>query len=401
MAQGSGVGLRLSGVKSMGMAVFRERKEVRSFHKLRRTNSGRVLNLINLTDAVAQPQTIGEKAKNTIKPLFYNNTLNYTILTKHNLREHERDLFARSVLVATKIFVPFDPRRLEIGGRSFFIEEYQFKEHLRELLHLDLMTGDKSVLHDIKVLESLSRSPTLDPFIVTECLRADGLRVEPAFFAESYGVAVKASADVFDVFKPLVAKALGKSASPEEMNRFVDQVWNVTSSTTENLFLEALQIPRSEWAKVIFAWKALIYYDLVCRNTNDRLERVLKVLHGTTPKVRVSSADYAHIEELKRDLARNLYKLHDGSAVYIHNALKRLVSAILGETGAGELSESLRNMARNISSVGMNVVLFDQVTSYFLYLYPKPSANMVDPEDFESELSNLCEIVSLRDSNLD
>jgi hypothetical protein len=382
------------------MAAFRERKEVRSFHKLRRSSSGRVLNLINLTDSIQQITPIGDKPRTTIKPLFHNNTLNYTILTKHNLRDNERDLFARSVHVATKIFIPFDPKRLEIGGRSFFIEEYAFKEHLRELLHLDLATGDKKVLHDIKVLESLSRSPTLDAFIVTECLRADGLRVEPAFFAESYGLAVKASADVFDVFKPLVQKALGKSASPEEMNRFVDQVWNVTASTTDNLFLEALQIPRSEWADVIFAWKALIYYDLISRGTADRLERVLRVLHGTTPKMRLSSADLAHIEELKRELARNLYKLHDGSTIYIRNALQRLVGAIIGESGAGEISESLRSMARNISSVGMNVVLFDQVTSYFLYLYPKPSANYVDPEDFESELANLCEIVSLRDAEL-
>lgn len=286
------------------MAAFRERKEVRSFHKLRRTNSGRVLNLINLTDAALQATLSHGKPQTTVKPLFYNNTLNYTIFTKHNLRDNERDLFARSVHVATKIFLPFDPRRLEIGGRSFFIEEYLFKDHLRELLHLDLMTGDKEVLHDIKVLEALSRSPTLDAFIVTECLRADGLRVEPAFFAESYGLATKTTADVFDVFKPLVQKALGKSASPEEMSRFVDQVWNVTNATTDNLFLEALQIPRSEWADVIFAWKALIYYDLVSRGTRERLERVLKVLHGTKPKLRLSSADLAHIEELKRELAR-------------------------------------------------------------------------------------------------
>ena len=382
--------------------AFRERKEVRSFHKLRRTNSGRVLNLINLTDTViANAPPPGEKPKNPIKPLFNNNTLNYTILTKHNLREHERDLFARDLHVATKIFVPFDPRRLEIGGRSFFIEEYQFKDHLRELLHLDSVTGDKSVMHDIKVLEALSRSPTLDAFIITECLRADGIKVDPAFFAESYGLACKASADVFDVFKPLVQKALGKAASPEEMGRFVDQVWNVTASTTDNLFLEALQIPRSEWSAVIFAWKALIYYDIISRGTGNRLERVLKVLQGTSLKMRLSSADLAHIEDLKRELARNLYKLHDGSTVYIGRALQRLVSAIIGETGVSEISESLRNMARNISSVGMNVVLFDQVTSYFLYLFPKPSANLVDPEDFECELSNLCEIVSLRDTDME
>lgn len=380
-----------------GAAAFRERKEVRSFQKLRRTNSGRVLNLINLSDAATVIGTGGKQSRT--QRLFYCNTLNYAILTKHNLREHERDLFARPLHVATKIFVPFDTRRLEIGGRSFFIEEYQFKDHLRDLLHLDPTTGDPNVLHDVKVLEALSRSPTLDPFIITEYMRSEGLRVDPAFFTESYALAAKASGEVFQVFKPLVQKALGKVASPEEMGRFVDQVWNVSAGTNENLFLEALQIPKREWANVIFAWKALIYYDLVSRGTAERLDRILRVLKESVPKPRPSSSMFQHIEELKRELARNLYKLHEGSTGYIQAALRHVVEAIIGEgTVASELSGTLRDMADHISAVGMNVVLFDQVTSYFLYLYPRPSMHTVDPEEYESELTNLCDIVQLRDT---
>jgi len=377
-------------------AVFRERKEVRSFHKLKRTSSGRVLNLILLSDAVSSLNA-GVKPANIAK-LFYSNTLNYSILTKHNLRDNERDLFARSLHVATKIFIPFDPKRLEIGGRSFFIEEFQFKDHLRDLLHLDPALGDPSVVHDIKVLEALSRSPTLDPFIVAEYMRSEGLRVEPAFFSESYGLAGKASSEVFEVFQPLVQKALGKAASAEEMARFVDQVWNVSSGTTDNLFLEALQIPRREWANVIFSWKALIYYDLISRGTGERLDLVLRVLKETAPKMRPSRVVATRIEEMKRDLARNLYKLHDGSTGYIRLALTRVVDAILGDQSAGRLSDTLRDMADHISAVGMNVVLFDQVSSYFLYLFPRPSSGLVDAEEFEAELTNLCDIVQLRDT---
>lgn len=377
-------------------AAFRERKEVRSFHKLRRTSSGRVLNLINLSDA-ANSLNAGNKPFH-IRKLFHSNTLNYAILTKHNLREHERDLFSRALHVATKIFIPFDPKRLEIGGRSFFIEEHQFKDHLRDLLHLDPSLGDPNVVHDIKVLEALSRSPTLDPFIVTECLRSEGLQVEPAFFAESYALAGKASSEVFEIFKPLVQKALGKAVSQEEMTRFVDQVWNVSAGTKDNLFLEALQIPHSEWPNVIFSWKALIYYDLVSRGTGERLESVLRVLKETTPKMRPSRVLATRIEELKRDLARNLYKLHDGSTGYIRRALTLVVDAILGDEALGALSQTLRDMADHISGVGMNVVLFDQVTSYFLYLFPRPSNGLIDAEEFEAELTNLCDIVQLRDT---
>lgn len=380
-------------------AAFRERKEVRSFHKLKRINSGRVLNLINLTEAATNLND--GPARANIQKLFFSSALNYVVLTKHNLRDHERDLFPRARHVATKIFIPFDPKRLEIGGRSFFIEEIQFKDHLRDLLHLDPVLGDLNVQRDIKILEALSRSPTLDPFIITEYMRSEGLQVDLAFFAESYGLAAKASAEVFQVFRPLVQRALGKCASPEEMGRFVDQVWNISAGAADNLFLDALQIPRADWPSVIFSWKALIYYDLVSRRTNDRMEVVLQVLKETKPKMRPSRVLAARIDEQKRDLARNLYKLHGGATGYIRQNLARIVDAILGEKSVGTLSTTLRTLADNISAVGMSVVLFDQVTSYFLYLYPRATEGVVDADEFEGELTNLCDIVQLRDTAFD
>jgi len=381
----------------MGIAAaFRERKEVRSFHRIRRGNSGRILNLIDLSDAAT---AAAQSAETEVAPkhLFFANVLNYAIIAKHNVRDHERELFTRSVQVATKVFIPFDPKRLDIGGRSFFIEEHQFKDHLKELVHLDSTQGHPNVLHDVKVLETLSRAPTLDPFIVTESLRAAGVEIDPTFFAESYAMTSKASSDVFQVFNPLLQRALGKHATPEELSRFVDQVWNVSAATTNNPFLEALQIPRSEWSNVIFAWKALIYYDIISRGSPQRLEHVLHVLKGTHPKRRAGGTSMSEISELKREFARHLYRLHDGSTGYIQVALQRIIAAILNDNGASAISESLRNMADNISNVGTNVVLFDQVTSYFLFMYPKPSTDVVDPDELESQLANLCEIVRLRD----
>jgi hypothetical protein len=380
----------------MSITALRERKEVRSFHRIRRANGGRILNLIDLTDAATAAAQEAQTDKQPAR-IFYANVLNYSIVAKHNVREHERDLFTRNVQVATKVFIPFDPRRLDIGGRSFFVEEQQFKDHLKELVHLDSSQGHPHVLHDLKVLETLSYAPTLDPFIVTESLRAAGVNIEPSFFSDSYAMTSKASSEVFQVFNPLLQKALGKMASAEEISRFVDQVWNVNAATTNNPFLEALQIPRSEWSSVIFAWKALIYYDLVSRNSPQRLQEVLTVLKGTRPKRRAGGAGTADIATLKREFGRHLYKLHDGSTGYIQVALQRIVNAILSENGAGAISESLRNMAANISMVGTNVVLFDQVTSYFLFMYPKPSTDIVDPDELESQLANLCEIVRLRD----
>jgi hypothetical protein len=382
-------------------ARFRDTKEVRGFHRLRRTtSSGRILNLVALSEAASRPRADKDGTPVTTEKLFHTNTLNYAILVKHNIRPHERELFSRNVQVGTKIFLPFDPKRLDVGGCSFFIEEDGFKESLKDLINLDAGGSDPHAQHDIKVLETLSRSPTLDPFIITECLRAEGIVVEPTLFSDSYTVMLKASSDVFEVFKPLVQKALGKIASPIEMTRFVEQVWNVNSTTTSNPFLEALQIPQTEWANVIFSWKALIYYDISSRDSPERLRRVFSILKEIEPKNRVSQTTARELLRLKKDFGRKLYSLHDGSSVYIRQALTGVVDAILNQSDAAAISTSLRSLAKNITAVGMDVVLFDQVTSYFLFLFPKTTIRM-DGDELEAELTNLCEIIELRDQAKD
>ena len=380
----------------MGITTgFRDRKEVRGFHRIRKSNSGRILNLIDLTEA----SNIGSREEGTgVFHVFNAKALNFSILAKHNIRDNERELFSRNLQVATKVFIPFDPKHLDIGGHSFFVEEAQFKEHLRDLVHLDPSLADPQVQHDLKVLEALGQSPTLDPFIVTERLRAEGIVIRPSFFAESYAVADKTSSDAFLVFRPLLQKALGKVASENEMTRFIDQVWHVTSSAQNNPFLEALKIPRAEWADVIFAWKALIYYDVVSRDSPMRLQRVLSILQSLTPKGHIGKNATYNLTELKREFARQLYRLHHGSTGYIQDALKRIVDAILNETGASVISDCLRGMAHNITRVGTDVVLFDQITSYFLYLYPKLTHDAVDADELGSQLADLSEIVQLRDA---
>jgi hypothetical protein len=390
----------LGSVRMSTTARVRDTKEIRGFHKIRRSaSSSRILNLIELTEASAR-STVPEGPAEAPERIFHTNALNYSILLKHNVRAHERELFSRNVQVATKVFVPFDPRRLDIGGRSFFIEEDLFKDLLRELVHIDVAAADAHIQRDVRTLEVLSQTPTLDPFIITERLRCDGIAIKPSVFSDSYAVTLKASSDVFQVFKPLVEKALGKIASPLEMTRFVDQVWNVNGSTTSNPFLEALRIPRTEWADVIFAWKALIYYELTTRESPQRLHRVFAVLRELDPKRRVSDSKARELLQLKKDFAHKLFALHDGSSGYIRTTLKNIVDAILSDSNASALSDSLRSMAGNISSVGTDVVLFDQVASYFLFLFPKSTIRL-DPEDLEANLVNLCEIIDLQDDGED
>jgi hypothetical protein len=384
-------------VEIRGIAMkIRERNVVRSFQKLRRHQSnGRILNMIDYTTASekrwrGRPAVEGSTER---RVLFHTPALNNVIFVKHNLRRNEREIFPSGVQVATKIFVPFDTKRLEVGGRSFFIEEPNYAELLKEFFQMDAESADPALITDLRILEVLAQTPTLDPFVICERLRAAGIKADPELFSGSYTLMRNASQRVFEVFQPLLEKALSKMATPEEMSRFAEQIWNVTDTTTSSPFLEALRIPRSEWVGVIFAWKALIYYDISSQKADERLGEVIMRLKKIRVQGNQSQGDQQYLRVAEGIFTERLRSLRDATARSIKSSLDRLLGAVKGEASPSEFSAALREMAAKVSDVGADVMLFDQVTSYFLYLFPSNSG-WVAFEDLSEAFDNLSEILS-------
>jgi len=259
--------------------------QVRRLEKLQNTrNSARVLNLIALEDELgvsddaayarrtATPQTPGAE------PFFFNSGLSKAIFVKHNLRPEEYELFDIRATVETKVIVPFDKSRLELGGRSFFLGERSAKDTLRGMFKINTDARDQETSRDMKVLRVLNKVPSFDPFILREALRLAGLHVDQRYFSASYAEIKSATDAIYADIGPLVQAALGKAASVDELARFVDQVWNVEEDVTQNLFFEALRIPRTEWREIVFAWKALLYYRQKTHREEDRLPQVARAI---------------------------------------------------------------------------------------------------------------------------
>jgi hypothetical protein len=192
---------------------------------------GRILNLIQFeknlgqeSRAEASPTPV-ERRKGPAR-FFANDILNRAIYLKHNLRQAETVLFDSHNHVETKVFIPFEHDRLEIGGQSFFIGEIAYDEILATLLQLDTASPDPKTQRDLKVLNILRTVPSFDPFILRERLRLAGVKIDRRYFLASYDKTKTATEAVFADIRPLIESALGKSATHEELARFVNQVWN-------------------------------------------------------------------------------------------------------------------------------------------------------------------------------
>ena len=151
-------------------------RAIRSLAALRNASSSRVLNLCNLSTARDAPKDILER------PFFLSTNLNTTILLKHRLRANEIDLFPAPRSVATKVIIPFECSDLRIGGRSFFIGQIGFEELVQEVGN---HKTPEALERDVALMDLIDQTPSLDPFMLRQKLRAHDYDPHPAYFSIS------------------------------------------------------------------------------------------------------------------------------------------------------------------------------------------------------------------------
>jgi hypothetical protein len=385
----------------MSDTVLQNRSSYRRLDKLRHVPiSGRILNLIQFeknlhqeSRSEANPAPV-ERRKGPAR-FFFNDILNRAIFLKHNLRQAETVLFDSHNHVETKVFIPFEADRLEIGGQSFFIGEIAYDDILATLLQLDTASSDPKVQRDLKVLDILRTVPSFDPFILRERLRLAGVKIDRRYFLASYEKTKTATEAVFSDIRPLIEAALGKSATHEELTRFVNQVWNITEGSTSNLFFETLRIPRTEWPDIVFAWKALLFYRLEGANAPALLTRMIETMklirinfsHGVTSQKEIRS--------LERRIAKNLFTLNERAMTYVNSTATALMDAVSSELDVNAFRTLLRELSSHIVALGSDFTVFEQVIAYYQYLYKHRSAP-VDGVTYETTLVSLDEILTWR-----
>ena len=373
---------------------------LRRLEKLRNTrNSPRVLNLIALEQDLGgvEDASFGrQRAKfssSTAEPFFLNSGLSKAIFVKHNLRPQEYDLFDEPSAVETKLIVPFDKARLELGGRSFFLGERAAKETLRSMFRIDPDSRDPQTARDMKTLRVLNKVPSFDAFILREALRIVGLNMDPRYFSASYLETKDAAEAIYSDMGSLVRAALGKAASAEELERFVEQIWNVENDGKQNLFFEALRIPRGEWHEIVFAWKALLYYRQKTRRETDRLPQLARAIRTVRVTNNLNMCTPVELHELKQKLVRNLHALQNRAQEDYERLSQALVSA-LSNFEANKFQQWLRALSSNIVKLGTDVTTFDQAVSYYLHEFG--GKECLDGVSYELGLRGLNDLVARR-----
>ncbi|MEI9887460.1 MAG: hypothetical protein WDN08_13355 [Rhizomicrobium sp.] len=247
-------------------------RSLRSLAALHTASTSRVLNLAGIAAAHR------DDPEHASRPLFASPLLNTAIVLKHRVRSDETYLFPDGRLVVTKIIVPFDNQSLKAGGRSFFVGQRGYHETLRETGKYDGRTME----HDLEVLRIVDALPSLDPFLLREHLRSNGVDCADCYFAISDADRQQMHDHAVAQIRELIALATGEGGL-EQTKRLVEAL--LSNQVDEKLepLRRTLMLEAEDFREGVFSWRGFLYYKWCMEKLWPEVLAVLRAVRTVQP----------------------------------------------------------------------------------------------------------------------
>ncbi len=343
-------------------------------------STSRVLNLSLLNERH------GDEDEHRANPLFRSRKLNTSIVIKHRLRANERASAASKRLNATKIVLPFDPTNLRIGGHAFFVGEPGHEAMLRSALGI----SPEELSHDLRVLDQIDQLPSLDPFLMREQLRRNGLNVANSYFNISAADLQRMLSFVADEIHQLVAMAFGADGGRESSSRLAEALLSTQLDERLEPLRLTLRLEGDQFREGVFCWKGFLYYKWLRDELLPDVVRVIKELG----RLRIAGPrDRQSMEYIAESQARicTSIRMEMAAAKQAIDDYDRMFDDLVTNSKANAFREFLLSAPERFVALGERLGNAAHVASFWRYRFPDPSRLVVTVEealdilqDFES-----------------
>lgn len=343
----------------------------------------RILNLYATT------RSLRERHGDEAGTFFQNRRLSESIILKHTLREHERDMFDQAPVVATKVLVPLQGRAITSGAISFFIGERAYPAIMRQ--SFGLRVSGAEIDRDAAILARLSETPSLDLFLLRELFAASAFRIPAAYFQVSLLEDDAIRAYITRELAPLIRMATS-SADPAKVGRFVESIFGDEVGPQAADFFRSMGLAEAGWAGVAFAWKAALFYETRFLDTQRRFVAMLGELASvkscnfseTYPRSLVEE----HLASLKGFIGRAYQR--SLSAAQAFNSQRR--ATIIASSDTLELKRYLEDLPKNVSGFGGCIAIVEHILSYWSYRTRELDKSRVPAEILCALTAAICSI---------
>lgn len=359
-------------------------RPVRSLENLENTAStARVLNL----RAVAVRFHADPEYR--ARPLFRNPSLNKAIIVKHRLRQHEHEEFPGFRHSATKILLPIETGDLRMGARYLFIGQKNFNQLLAEVFGISI----DATHSDARTLQILDETPSLDPFLLRELLRLQGIDAAPCYFDIS-------EADLNRMFdfaqsevQQLVEMSFGGgdvtagAGIESHAGRLARKILlNANDPALEPLRV-TMQLSPQQYQEGIFCWKAFLYYKWRLRDVLPQLGKVMGQIESAKPKGVMDIDTKAYLISAKQNIRRavnlSCRKVTETLSVYddAYDAMTRRGDPL-------RFRDFLLRAPSLFNELGERLGGIDHIISFWRYRFPENSKTQVTPEELSDIFSD-------------
>ena len=364
-------------------------RPVRSLENLENTAStARVLNL----------HAVAIKFRNDpeylARPLFKNASLNKAIIVKHRLRKHEHEDFHDYRHSATKILLPIEAGDLRMGARSLFIGQKNFNQLLAQAFGISIDAAHP----DARTLRILDETPSLDPFLLREQLRLQGVDAAPCYFDISEADMTRMFDFAQGEIQQLVEMSIGgggdlavQAFQPHAAKLARKILMNAKDPALEPLRL-TIQLSPQQYQEGIFCWKAFLYYKWRLKTVLPALGKVMGQIDAARPKGLMDHDTKTYLISAKK----NIRKAVTLSCRKVTETLAVYDDAYEAMTGRGDplrFRDFLLRAPSLFNELGERLGAIDHIISFWRFRFPDNNRTLVTPEeltdifaDFEQSL---------------
>jgi hypothetical protein len=329
----------------------------------------------------------------TEAPFFKNVTLNRSLILKHRLRRDERELFLDGRQIATKIIVPIDGQDLRLGGRSVFVDQFNY-DNIMESVFGDTWLSDTADREMMAIVDGL---PSLDPFLLREQLRRHDRHPARCYFEISDADMNRMIRFVEHEIQKLIDLCFSggeaqTAADRGHGSRLVQKILsNTVDAETEPLRL-TLRLEKREYQEGVFCWKGFLYYKWTLAETLPNVSRVADAITKAKPRGSLDVETQAYLQKARESLRGQILKTLETARKSLRFYDAAFASLIDGKPTA--FRDFLLNAPAMFCELGERLGAVSHIVSFWNFRFPQgrlpvvTGAELMDIfTDFESSLS--------------
>ncbi|MGQ9365710.1 hypothetical protein [Azospirillum sp. ST 5-10] len=212
--------------------------------------------------------------------------------------------------IETGVYLPYDSEHPRDGGSAFYLRQKNYGALMQEYLGLAGAAEQADLTGDLVVLNLLDTVPSLDPFLVKDCLDANGVRFHDSYLRLDPQEVAKIRQAIAGKISEIVDTAFADGQrTAGDKARMIESLWDPTLPEGKE-FVTAFGIAEAEAPLVFGAWKGITFYQVRLREIAPAMGEALRWFaspaSAPSDTMAVSRDDRDRLQMFKGGIARKL-----------------------------------------------------------------------------------------------